>query len=175
MLADPVLSHQGARAMGVEHLTGLAAEYVANGMHFEGAKIKYSLAVLCPADHAFSRPILKESLGLLEQDGLETQESLQLQWDVLGRYKWLLGLSEPNGEEDVRVAALIKKTGENDSLYKDPIALWATYGVDMAYTTGLFAFAFNDGRIVTDSDIHDHQLWARDVGIPLLTQACDQS
>ena len=75
----------------------------------------------------------------------------------------------------MRVAALIKKTGENDSLYKDPIALWATYGVNMTYTTGFFAFAFNDGRIVTDSDIHDHQLWARDVGIPLLTQARDQS
>ena len=82
MLTDPVLSHQGARAMGVEHLKELAAEYVANGRHFEAAKIKYSLAVLWPGEHVFVRPILKESLDLLEQDGLKTRESQQLHWDV---------------------------------------------------------------------------------------------
>ena len=36
------------------------------------------------------------------------------------------------------------------------------------------AFAFNDGRIVTDADIHSNTVWCREIGVPLLRQARDE-
>ena len=98
-----------------------------------------------------------------------------MEWEILGRYCWLLELSEPTSEETARAKGLMAKSQNNPGLKQDPIVLWGTAVTKSVMDTGCMAFAFNDGRIVTDSDIHVHQLWCRDVGIPLLRKARDQS
>eukprot|EP00935_MAST-01C_sp_MAST-1C-sp1_P002365 g2365.t1 len=161
----------------VAGLKGMAAEYVAKGLQFEAAKALYSLATIGVAfsDNTVLNA-LKEAHAHLEASGaLATREGQQLEWEVLGKYAWYLDLSDPNGDEAVRVTALRNAAGKNPALRQDPVLLWSSHATEMLLDTGLFAFAYNDGRIVSDADIHKHQLFSRATLIPLLKKATNQT
>ena len=97
------------------------------------------------------------------------------EWEILDRYCWLLSLSAPTSEEALWANSLREKAKNNPALKQDPLVLWSANTPQILMWTGYFAFAYNDGRVVTDSDIHEHAIWARDIGLPLLRQAHEQS
>ena len=79
LLEDGVLVHQAALAMGKAGLKELGAEYTANGeASFVRAKITFALYMLTNTGNASEQiPLLKQTLQLLEQDPVQTPESLQ--------------------------------------------------------------------------------------------------
>ena len=61
------------------------------------AKACFALFGLSLSDSAQSQStLLKSALALLDQEGSSrTRESLQLEWDMLGKYSWLASLTDP--------------------------------------------------------------------------------
>eukprot|EP00935_MAST-01C_sp_MAST-1C-sp1_P001221 g1221.t1 len=175
---DDVLSHQAAITMGVEGLAVLAAEYVAEGAHFQAAKAKYA-ASKCDevaSNNRMRAPLLREAHKLLQP--ITTPESQQLRWDVLSSMAYVLQTIIADfvgSDEQVSMMAELEELGSNATLRRDALAEWGASAAQGIMDTGILAYAYNDGRIIDDDDLHRHLLWSRAVGVPLLRKSRDQA
>ena len=97
-----------------------------------------------------------------------------IEWDILARRSWTLNCASDNKEEASRVAARQEKAGKNPSVKRDPLALYNMHMPDMTTSGGFLGKCYNDGRILTEADRHEHLLLARDRWTPFLKQARDQ-
>ena len=176
LLEDDVLFRQATITMGVEGLKGLATEYLAKeDAGFEAAKTKFALANITFGDRSIATALLQEAIVLLEQSGVPTRVEQQLQWQVLTGYAWHLSLGGATSEQS-RIMALMEEAGKNPALRKDTFTIYITDKCNKFYfMIGMFPFAFNGGRRLTDDDFCQALTYDFEVCLPLLKQARDQS
>ena len=122
------------------------------------------------------RTLLKESLDLLESagEGEATREKLQLQWEVLAKYTWIVNLDANQhvfGNADwARIQALQKSLSNNPRVQRDPMSLYLT-DIDRLNTMhGCIATFWNDGNVQTHDHMFEYMVVARDEWMPLLRQ-----
>jgi hypothetical protein len=177
LLEDDVLFRQATITMGVKGLKELATEYLAKeDAGFEAAKTKLALANFTFGDTKIAMALLQEAVALLEQSGVPTRVEQQLQWQVLSTYAWNLSFGDDATGEQARIKALMEEAGKNPALRKDPFAiLVAEKSNPVMFLAGIFPFAFNGGRRLTDDDLCQAMTYSFEVILPLATQARDQS
>ena len=95
--------------------------------------------------------------------------------DILGRYSWVLSvstLSEPTEIEKIK--AVQEELAKNPAVQKDPLSLYMMDMSRLIATLFCQSVCFNNGKLQTADDVHEHLVLARDVWQPLMKQARDQ-
>ena len=124
LVEDAVLFYHASATAGTETLRDLKEEYGRKGEHYKAAKACFSLFGLSTTDSPQSQStLLKSALALLDQEGSSrTRESLQLEWEMLGKYSWLAAITEP--EEIPGIEARQVELKESPSVKHDPMVLY---------------------------------------------------
>jgi len=154
-------------------LKALTTEYVAKGAYFEAAKTQFALSSLQgSAINAVHLNFVKEALAMLKQSDLLTKEAKQFEWSVLSRHKWLTGMLDTD-EEKARIQALMDEAETNSDLRKDPFVTVIGHFGTAVFVMGLWPFAWNEGKTVSNESLHGGISFCRETTLPLLKQACE--
>jgi hypothetical protein len=108
---------------------------------------------------------------MLKQSDLLTKEAKQFEWTVLSRHKWLTSMLDTD-EEKVRIQALMEEAETNSDLRKDPFVTFIGHFLTGLLVLGLFPFAWNEGKTVSNESLHGGISFHRGTTLPLLKQAC---
>jgi hypothetical protein len=159
-----------ALVAGEETLKALTTEYAAKGAYFEAAKTQFALSKQGLVKEACQLNLVKEALAMLKQSDLLTKEAKQFEWAVLSSHQWLTTLYGSD-EEKARIQALVDEAETNSDLRKDPYVTVINLAVTAMFVMGLFPFAWNEGKKVSNESIHGGISYCQGTTLPLLKQA----
>jgi hypothetical protein len=156
---------------GEETLKALTTEYAAKGAYFEAAKTQFALSKQGLAVNACHLNLVKEALAMLKQSDLLTKEAKQFEWAVLSSHQWLT-TAFGSDEEQAQIQALVDEAGTNSDLRKDPYVTVINLAITGFFVMGVFPFAWNEGKTVSNESIHGGISWCQGTTLPLLKQTC---
>jgi hypothetical protein len=173
MVGDTVLFQQMALAVGEEELEALVAHFVGRSQWVEAAKARWAVYYVS-SSHAVE--MVDEVVELLKKCGpTRTNRALQLEFDVIGSYKYQARYA-PGSAERTQISARIAELSQNPSLRTNPWNL-AVGGIfpKMVFFVGATSKAWEDGKKVDgDSVLKAMNLWYSQA-TPLMQSACDNA
>jgi hypothetical protein len=152
LLTDQVMFEQVVSAVGLE---GLEALYEHNreqeGMLFETARVKFAVACSIGGIGTEALVSMKEALAVVEQSGITTEDALQLELDILNRYRRAF---RTGTEEKKKIMARMNELSKHPGLLTDSWALiLGNYLPSFLVLTGTIAQGWQNGRSANDQTI----------------------
>jgi hypothetical protein len=177
MLEDTVLFQQTALAVGEEALESLVAHFTGRSQWVEAAKARWAVYYISSSQLL---AMMNEVMELLEKCGpTRTSSALQLEFDVIGSYKYNLARYRQGVGSAARdeLGARIAKLGQNPLVRTDPwtLAIGGFYP-KAAVMQGIIPTVLWEGgkRVDGDSVFKGVSLWYNQ-GTPLMQIACDKA
>jgi hypothetical protein len=174
MVNDSVLFQQTALAVGEEALEILVTYFTGRSQWVEAAKARWAIFYI----GSQSLAMMDDVMELLEKCGpTRTSGALQLEFDVIGSYKYQLQFTMGSAAR-AELGARIAELGQNPLVRTDPWKLLIGGGIypKAVVMQGLVPAVLWEGgkRVDGDSVFKGVSLWYNQ-GTPLMQIACDKA
>jgi hypothetical protein len=152
LLTDHVMFEQAVSAVGLEGLEALCEHYrEQEGMLFETARLKFAVACSIGGVGTEALASMKEALAVLEQSGITTEDALQLELDILNRYR---AAFRTGTEEKKKIMARMSELSKHPGLLTDSWTLIVgNYLPAYVVLTGINPQGWQNGRSANDQTI----------------------